>query len=162
MGKRNGANRALIWAVCSCIIGCCRPLEMMTSGCGQARMPWANSRESAVFRMVCLPAVSHYCPCEWRNLMSMKMLKKLCGAALAVAFLTGALLGLAAEGKKAKPYPLKTCVVSDSKLGEMGDPYVFTYKGREVKLCCKGCLTSFEKDPAKYVKKIEEAEKKAK
>ena len=68
----------------------------------------------------------------------------------------------AAEAK-AKPYPLKTCVVSDEKFGgDMGDPYVFNYQGREVKLCCKGCLDDFNKDAAKYVKKMEEAEKKQK
>ena len=92
----------------------------------------------------------------------MKMLKLLCGAALAVAFITGSLTAQAAEAKKVTPYPLKTCVVSDGKLGEMGDPYVFTYKGREVKLCCKGCLKTFEKDPAKYIKKMQDAEKSAK
>jgi hypothetical protein len=63
--------------------------------------------------------------------------------------------------EKAKPYPLKTCVVSDEKFGgDMGDPYVFTYQGREVKLCCKGCLDDFNKAPAKYVKKMEAGEKK--
>ena len=68
--------------------------------------------------------------------------------------------GLCAEAKP-KPYPLKTCVVSDEKFGgEMGDPYVFTHEGREVKLCCKGCLDDFKKDAAKYVKKMEAAEKK--
>ena len=63
---------------------------------------------------------------------------------------------------KPKPYTLKTCPVSDEKLGDMGDPYVFTYEGREIKLCCKGCLKDFNKDSAKFVKKIEKAEKKAK
>jgi hypothetical protein len=62
---------------------------------------------------------------------------------------------------KAKPYPLKTCVVSDEKFGgDMGDPYVFTYEGREVKLCCEGCLKDFKKNPAKYLKKMDAAEKK--
>jgi hypothetical protein len=66
-----------------------------------------------------------------------------------------------APAPKGKPYPLKTCVVSDEKFGgDMGDPYVFTYQGREVKLCCKGCLDDFNKDAAKYVKKMEAAEKK--
>jgi hypothetical protein len=68
----------------------------------------------------------------------------------------------AAEASKAKPYPLKTCVVSGEKLGEMGTPYVLTHEGREVKLCCKSCLKDFNKEPAKYVKKIEAAEKPAK
>lgn len=70
-----------------------------------------------------------------------------------------------AEDKKAetvKPYPLDTCVVSDEKLGDMGKPYVFTHEGREIKLCCKSCLNGFKKDPAKYIKKIEAAEKSAK
>jgi hypothetical protein len=44
----------------------------------------------------------------------------------------------------------------------MGNPYVFTYEGREIKLCCKSCLKDFKKNPAKYIKKIEAAEKKAK
>jgi hypothetical protein len=39
-------------------------------------------------------------------------------------------------------------------------PHVFTYQGQEVKLCCKGCLKDFNKEPAKYIKKIEEAQKK--
>jgi len=83
---------------------------------------------------------------------------------LALGITLGALTSSAlADDKKetAKPYPLDKCVVSDEKLGEMGDPYVFTHEGREVKLCCKSCLKKFNADSAKYIKKIEEAEKKA-
>jgi hypothetical protein len=83
---------------------------------------------------------------------------------LVAAFALAPLTGFAADEKKttkAKPYPLKTCVVSDEKFGgEMGEPYVFTYKDREVKLCCKSCLKDFNKEPAKFVKKMEAAEKK--
>ncbi len=66
-----------------------------------------------------------------------------------------------AEDKKPAPIPdkLTTCPVSGEKLGEMGKPYVFEYKGREVKLCCKDCKSDFEKDPAKFMKKIEAADK---
>jgi YHS domain-containing protein len=39
---------------------------------------------------------------------------------------------------------------------------VFTYQGREVKLCCKGCLDDFNKEPSKYVKKMDAGEKKKK
>jgi YHS domain-containing protein len=66
------------------------------------------------------------------------------------------------DQKKLIPYPLKTCVVSGEKLGEMGKPYVFEYKGREMKFCCKGCRKDFDKEPAKYIKILEEAEAKAK
>ncbi len=68
---------------------------------------------------------------------------------------------MAADKKKEpKPYPLQTCAVTDEKLGEHGKPYVFTYEGQEVKLCCKSCLPDFKKEPAKYTKKIEDAQKK--
>jgi len=89
-----------------------------------------------------------------------KTLKCLAAIALGIAFGAQAADNAAT---KAKPYTLKTCPVSDEKLGgDMGDPYVFTYKGREVKLCCKSCLKDFNKDSAKYIKKIEAAEAKAK
>jgi hypothetical protein len=89
----------------------------------------------------------------------MKMLKTITAITLAITYLA-APLALRAEDKdaKAKPYPLEKCVVSDEKLGEMGKPYVFTHEGQEVKLCCKSCLKDFNKDPKKYMKKINDAE----
>jgi YHS domain-containing protein len=88
----------------------------------------------------------------------MKALRLLIGSVL-VAFLLVPLSGLAAEkkDKKLKPYPLKTCIISGDKLGEMGEPFVYEYQGREIKFCCKGCLKDFKKDPAKYIKMIDEA-----
>ena len=93
----------------------------------------------------------------------MKALRPLV-AAILMASLVAPLSGLAADKKseKLKPYPLKTCVVSGEKLGEMGDPFVYAYEGREIKFCCKGCLKDFKKDPAKYIKMLDEAEAKAK
>lgn len=71
--------------------------------------------------------------------------------------------GAIKKAPKAKAYPLTTCVVSGEKLeGDMGQSYVFTHEGREIKLCCKSCLKDFKKDPAKYVKKLDEAEKEKK
>lgn len=63
----------------------------------------------------------------------------------------------AKEEKKetTKPYKLETCIVSDDKLGEMGKPFVFVHEGQEIKLCCKSCRKDFDKDPAKYLKKLE-------
>src|SRR3954468_12473597 len=99
----------------------------------------------------------------------MKPIQKITATVLLSSLLAAPIMGLAADSKsdkkaeKAKPYPLKTCVVSDEKLGgDMGEPYVFTHEGREVKLCCKSCLKDFNKDTAKYIKKIEAAEKKSK
>jgi hypothetical protein len=88
-------------------------------------------------------------------------------AALAAAGLLAACSTRTDSGsaKEHKPYVAGTCVVSGEKLGSMGDPYVYVYKdpkvpndpGREVKLCCDGCLADFKKDPAKYFKLIDDA-----
>jgi hypothetical protein len=94
--------------------------------------------------------------------MTKKAVKWVAGAVLALG-LYGTMAAEEKPAAKPKPYPLKTCVVSDEKFGgDMGDPYVFTYQGREVKLCCKGCLDDFNKEPAKYVKKMDAGEKKKK
>ncbi len=95
----------------------------------------------------------------------MKLFSQTARLLIATAVIAASLAGLAADAKKAektKPYTLKTCITDDEKLGSMGDPYVFTHEGREIKLCCKGCLDDFKRDPAKYIKKLEAAEKKQK
>ena len=103
---------------------------------------------------------------------------------LALAFSLSAPLVLAAadQPSAAKPaapdaawlakakaeYPLKTCVVSDETIGgSMGDGIEYVYKqegkpDRLVRFCCKDCLKDFTKDPAKYLKQIDEAAAKAK
>ena len=63
---------------------------------------------------------------------------------------------------KAKPYPLKICLVSGEKLGgDMGKPVTLVYKGQEMKFCCKECVKDFNKDPKKWMKKFDEAKAKA-
>lgn len=90
----------------------------------------------------------------------MKMLKTITALALTVVYL-GAPLAVSAQDKKdaPKPYPLDKCIVSDEKLDSMGKPYVFTHEGQEIKMCCKSCLKDFNKNPKKYLKKIEGAAK---
>jgi|PlaIllAssembly_1097288.scaffolds.fasta_scaffold94317_2 hypothetical protein len=99
----------------------------------------------------------------------MKIIKNLTAGILCAAFLVSPFAGSvmaddkAADSKgkaKVKPYTLKTCIVSDEELGGMGKPFVFEHEGREVKLCCKSCQKDFKKDPAKYIKKLEQAEAK--
>jgi len=64
-----------------------------------------------------------------------------------------------AEEKKAdaaaKPYPLKTCIVSDNDLDSMGEQASFVTQGQTIKVCCKACIAKFEKNPPKYLKKLE-------
>ncbi len=64
---------------------------------------------------------------------------------------------LVAQQKAA--YALDTCVVTGKKLGEHGEPVEYLYKGRLVRFCCAGCIAGFEKDPAKYLAKLDEAAK---
>ena len=65
--------------------------------------------------------------------------------------------------KQQKPaYPLATCVVSGQKLGgSMGKPIDYVYKDRLVRFCCKGCIKTFNKEPAKYLAMIDKAAKNA-
>lgn len=59
-----------------------------------------------------------------------------------------------AADPNAKPYPLKTCVVSGEELGQMGKPHRIVHAGREVLFCCAGCEKDFNKDPHKYMQVI--------
>ena len=69
-------------------------------------------------------------------------------------------LTLRADDAKPVADKLTTCPVSGEKLGgDMGGPYVFTYKGQEVKLCCSMCKAKFDKDPDKFIAKIRAADK---
>ncbi|MCZ6834828.1 MAG: hypothetical protein O7G85_03555 [Planctomycetota bacterium] len=61
------------------------------------------------------------------------------------------------KAPKGDPYPLNFCAVSGEELGSMGDPIVLAHEGREIKLCCKGCVNGFKKDADKYIAKIDEA-----
>jgi YHS domain-containing protein len=54
-------------------------------------------------------------------------------------------------------YPLETCVVTGEKLGKMGDPVDYVYDNRLVRFCCSNCIATFKKDPAKYMKMIDDA-----
>jgi hypothetical protein len=60
------------------------------------------------------------------------------------------------EKRGADPYPFDTCPTSGKKLGEMGDPVVKLFEGREVRFCCPACPPKFEKDLAASLAKIDE------
>jgi hypothetical protein len=89
-------------------------------------------------------------------------MKKLLLPLLAVSMVLGAASASAEDKKdqKPKPYPLKTCIVADEELGEMGKPYIFVHEGQEIKMCCKSCKKDFDKDPKKFLKKLEKDDKK--
>jgi YHS domain-containing protein len=93
----------------------------------------------------------------------MKMIKHVIATAMTISALALPLAGIAGDNAaKPKPDFLTNCPVSGDKLGEMGTPFVFEYKGQEVKLCCKSCKKDFDKNPAKYMKIIRAADKDSK
>lgn len=60
--------------------------------------------------------------------------------------------------KQQKPkYPLDTCPVTGEKLDKDAVDYVS--HNRLVRFCCKACIAAFDKDPQKYLAKIDEAAK---
>jgi YHS domain-containing protein len=91
----------------------------------------------------------------------MKNIKYFLTIILAVSIVAISLSSRADEPKP-KPYPLNTCLVCDMKLGEMGKPYVFVYKGQEIKICDQSEKADFDQDPDKYMKKLADAEAKLK
>ena len=60
---------------------------------------------------------------------------------------------------KGDDYPLKTCLVSDEDLESMGGAFVHKHEGVTVKFCCEGCVGDFQKDPEKFLAKLEAAKK---
>ena len=61
-------------------------------------------------------------------------------------------------------YALTTCLVSGEELGGMGQPaeYVCRQPGqpdRLVRFCCRMCGPKFRKDPAKYLARLDAADK---
>ena len=53
-----------------------------------------------------------------------------------------------------KPYSLDTCVVTDNRLGSMGDPVRLVHNSQEMKFCCKPCVKKFKTNPDKYLFKL--------
>ena len=47
------------------------------------------------------------------------------------------------------------CPVSGKMLGTMGAPQKVTVSGRELWICCNGCLEKLRADPDKYLAKLE-------
>jgi hypothetical protein len=59
-------------------------------------------------------------------------------------------------------YPLKKCLVSDEDLGSMGDATAYVHReagkpDRVIFVCCEGCIDDFKKEPAKFLKKVDDA-----
>jgi len=75
---------------------------------------------------------------------------------------TLAMLDEAVIKQQMEHYPLTTCVVTDEVIGsdEAEEPVDIISNNHLVRLCCKGCIKKFEKEPATFLAKIDEAWKK--
>ncbi|MFC1498386.1 hypothetical protein ACFLS1_07965 [Verrucomicrobiota bacterium] len=78
---------------------------------------------------------------------------------LTITILATLLLGTAAyakeaEAKKPELKPQTTCPVMGGKIDKK--QYV-DHDGKRIYICCAGCLAPLKKDPAKYIKKLEDA-----
>ena len=51
------------------------------------------------------------------------------------------------------------CPVTGNKIGAMGEPVKYEYKGKIYNLCCGMCIKDFKNDPEKYSKIAEEQAK---
>lgn len=76
-----------------------------------------------------------------------------CGDTRSAAVASGVAPATAANGST-KPYPLKTCIVTDNDLGSMGDEQRIVHAGREIKFCCVPCVKKFQQNPDKYLAKL--------
>ena len=89
----------------------------------------------------------------------MKIRNFVCETALIGLLFALAFAGCSKEDQSAgaKPYPLDTCLVCGMKFEQMEKPYVFVYQGQQIKVCDESEKAMFEKDPARYMKKLETA-----
>ena len=57
-----------------------------------------------------------------------------------------------------EPYLLSTCAASGRPIDVKGTPNTKVIAGRELKFCCGGCAAAVEKDPAKWLGKVDAAQ----
>jgi YHS domain-containing protein len=79
----------------------------------------------------------------------MKAIKMLSFVVLIALFAAGYVL---AEGNTAKQTEQITCPVMG---GTINHSLYTDYEGKRVYFCCEGCVPEFQKDPAKYINKLE-------
>jgi len=61
------------------------------------------------------------------------------------------------EVSAASPYLLATCALSGRPLDVKGSRTMVEVEGRQIGTCCGGCAKFLQKDPAKYLKAVDEA-----
>lgn len=54
-------------------------------------------------------------------------------------------------------YPLDICIVTGMKLGSMGEPAEEIVGTRLIRYCCASCKDTLREEPAKYIKRLDDA-----
>ena len=80
----------------------------------------------------------------------MKCIKTLSVAMLILIFAVGFVL---AEKNTIKENTKTTCPVMG---GTINEEIYADYEGKRIYFCCEGCIPEFQKDPEKYMKKLED------
>lgn len=73
---------------------------------------------------------------------------------------TSETIGIKSDVSKAKDAGNKICPVSGERIDEKNKA-TYEYEGKIYNFCCAMCIDEFKKDPAKYIKKVEEELKKS-
>lgn len=82
------------------------------------------------------------------------MTKTFCNRVLGVAVLALFASCAGSPSGDVIPYTSDVCIVTDNKLGSMGDPVVKVYGNQEVKFCCRPCVREFEDDKERFLAKL--------
>ena len=83
---------------------------------------------------------------------------RLLGLFLALGLVVpAAALAADGDGSKAKEKTVKAQTTCPLMGGKINKKIFADHDGKRVYFCCAGCIAGFKKDPAKYVKKLEDA-----
>lgn len=88
-----------------------------------------------------------------KNILKTKAVLGLVVAALSLGLVSCGTPG-AESGRQLiniKAYQSNECIVTDNKLGSMGDPVSLIHGDQQVKFCCAPCVKKFKANPEKYL-----------
>lgn len=79
------------------------------------------------------------------------------GSAIALTSIALTSVGLSSVGpdRIGDPFPLRDCPVAMHEIGEMHEPSIRVYEGREIRFCCDDCIETFEEDLTKSIAEVD-------
>lgn len=81
------------------------------------------------------------------------------GAAIALTSVGATIVSTGVSGvgpdRIGDPFPLRDCPVAMHEIGEMHEPSIRVYGGREIRFCCDACIETFEEDLTKSIAEVD-------